>query len=234
MSGKLEVKSAKGRGSTFFFNIPGSAAFPNVIIPYEEPAVARCFNELSSNDHHVIIHPQVASISVGAISLFSESKALTSLLSGSLSGSLSASRGILSSATTIDNRSLNLDKPLHVLVVDDNLINLKIAERMLVSLGVTVDKATNGQQALIKYAEAVNLGKEFALVLMDVRMPLMDGYECTRQLRQHGVNIPIIATTASSLTSDHHCCIESGMTGILVKPFGKEDVQRILQTHCGH
>ena len=113
-----------------------------------------------------------------------------------------------------------------VLLVEDNPVNQTVIEAMLRSLGFTVSVATDGAQA-VRSAE----GSEFEVILMDCRLPIIDGYEATRQIRNlpgRG-NVPIIALTANALQGDRETCLSAGMNDYLAKPFKRNDLQQILQ-----
>ena len=105
----------------------------------------------------------------------------------------------------------------HLLLVDDNVINQKVATLQLQKLGYTVDTAANGLLAL----EAIKNAR-YDLVLMDCQMPVMDGFEATRQLRQleqpTGNRLPVIAMTANAMEGDRQRCLDSGMDDYLTKP----------------
>ncbi len=128
-----------------------------------------------------------------------------------------------------------------ILLAEDNRINREIAVNMLQSLGLVVDCAANG-------LEAVDLANanSYALVLMDCQMPEMDGFEATAAIR-HGetrdVNrgerrVPIIALTANAMQGDRERCIEAGMDDYLSKPFSKKQLaatlERWLRTPAAH
>jgi len=114
----------------------------------------------------------------------------------------------------------------NVLLVEDNPVNQTVIEAMLRSLGFTVSVATDGAQA-VRSAE----GNAFEVILMDCRLPIIDGYEATRQIRQlpgRG-EVPIIALTANALQGDRETCLAAGMNDYLAKPFKRNDLQQILQ-----
>ncbi|QXI27190.1 ATP-binding protein [Pseudomonas vanderleydeniana] len=113
-----------------------------------------------------------------------------------------------------------------VLLVEDNPVNQTVIEAMLRSLGFEVSLAHDGVEAV----ENVRNGT-FAAILMDCRLPLVDGYEATRQIRQwpDGAQLPIIALTANALQGDREQCLQAGMNDYLAKPFKRADLQRILQ-----
>jgi signal transduction histidine kinase/DNA-binding response OmpR family regulator len=117
---------------------------------------------------------------------------------------------------------------VRVLVVDDNVVNQKVAQHMLRGMGAEVTLAGNGVQALEQLRTS-----DFDLVLMDCQMPVMDGYEATRQLRQtsnqyRNVNIPVIALTANALAADRALCLEAGMTDYLSKPIDRARLEDAL------
>jgi len=115
----------------------------------------------------------------------------------------------------------------HVLLVDDNRVNLMVGEAMLTRKGLRVTKAMNGQIALDKIE-----GESFDLVLMDVMMPVMDGLEATRILRSYGdqrSSLPIIATTANAMQGDREKYIASGMDDYISKPIETGELMRVLE-----
>ncbi|VVO16919.1 Sensor histidine kinase RcsC [Pseudomonas fluorescens] len=114
----------------------------------------------------------------------------------------------------------------HVLLVEDNPVNQTVIEAMLRSLGFTVSVATDGMQA-VRSVE----GSEFEVILMDCRLPIIDGYEATRQIRRlpGRSDVPIIALTANALQGDRETCLSAGMNDYLAKPFKRNDLQQILQ-----
>lgn len=109
------------------------------------------------------------------------------------------------------------------LVVDDNRTNLKIAMRMLNKLGIEAVIVDSGAQALSQTSTTV-----FDVILLDVQMPELDGYETARQLRDRGVQSPIIAYTAHALGADVEKCFEAGMTEHIGKPMLLEHLQAKL------
>ncbi|MET0846856.1 MAG: ATP-binding protein [Pseudomonas sp.] len=114
----------------------------------------------------------------------------------------------------------------NVLLVEDNPVNQTVIEAMLRSLGFTVSVATDGAQA-VRSAESLI----FEAILMDCRLPIIDGYEATRQIRQLPgcADLPIIALTANALQGDREACLSVGMNDYLAKPFKRTDLQQILQ-----
>ncbi|MBX8484298.1 ATP-binding protein [Pseudomonas cichorii] len=113
-----------------------------------------------------------------------------------------------------------------VLLVEDNPVNRTVVTAMLHNMGCKVDIALDGAQAVIKAAAG-----NYALILMDCRLPVMDGYEATRRIRQlSGLGeLPIIALTANVLQGDRDACLQAGMNDYLAKPFKHADLQQVLQ-----
>lgn len=108
-----------------------------------------------------------------------------------------------------------------ILLVEDNPMNVLVAKTFLQRWGATVDVALNGQEAL----DMVDTTKH-KLILMDMHMPVMDGYEATRKIRERGIKIPIIALTASLPKDVEKDIKESGIDDIVVKPFIPDELFR--------
>ncbi len=120
-----------------------------------------------------------------------------------------------------------------VLVVDDNLVNLRVATKVLARRGCLVDTATNGREAV----EAVQ-GQPYAVVFMDCLMPEMDGYEATRRIREwekgSGRRVPIVAMTARAMEGDREKAMGPGMDDYLSKPVRNEDFDAVLDRWVAH
>ena len=115
------------------------------------------------------------------------------------------------------------------LLVEDNPVNLKVAARLVENLGLTIDTAENGQIALDKIRR-----NAYDLVFMDCQMPVMDGYQATRALRQRekqqGLErLPVIAMTANAMAGDRQKCLDSGMDDYLSKPIKKDLLNETIQ-----
>ena len=109
-----------------------------------------------------------------------------------------------------------------ILLVDDNLLNQFLMKKVITSFGFEIEVADNGQ-AGVELAKS----KPFDLILMDIQMPLMDGYQATEILRKEvGIRIPIIALTAHAMEDEKEKCLRSGMDEYLSKPFKQEDLLR--------
>jgi signal transduction histidine kinase/CheY-like chemotaxis protein/HPt (histidine-containing phosphotransfer) domain-containing protein len=121
---------------------------------------------------------------------------------------------------------------LRVLVVEDNLLNQRVVVRMLEKMGHVVDVANNGVVAVACVAR-----RRYDAVLMDCQMPVMDGFEASREIRreQQGTDrhTPIIAITASAMTNDQTKCLEAGMDAYLRKPVMADDLATVVERWTG-
>ncbi len=115
----------------------------------------------------------------------------------------------------------------HILLVEDNEINQEIAIELLTMAGLKVTSAWNGQEAVNMVSE-----QQFDAVLMDMQMPVMDGYEATREIRKNPqfADLPIIAMTANAMAGDKEKCLAAGMNDHLAKPI---DPQLVFKTIAG-
>lgn len=119
-------------------------------------------------------------------------------------------------AKSLSTPGLNQER---VLLVEDNPVNQLVASSMLDVLGVTCETANDGREALEKLERG-----HYALVLMDVEMPQMDGHAATREIRRRerqsgSPRVPVIAMTANAMAEDRMRCITSGMDDYLAKPY---------------
>ena len=112
-----------------------------------------------------------------------------------------------------------------VLLVEDNPVNQLVAKGMLGKLGCEVIVAAHGGEALDQLEQS-----EFDLVLMDCNMPVMDGYEASRQIRRSGrwPQLPIVALTANAMSEERERCRAAGMSDYLAKPFRREELAALL------
>ncbi|MFT3826189.1 MAG: response regulator [Chitinophagaceae bacterium] len=115
---------------------------------------------------------------------------------------------------------------VHILVVEDNPFNVMVVQSILEKNGAIIEVATNGEEAL----EKVIPGK-YNMILMDLNMPVMDGFETTRQLRRRGEQLPIIALTANLPNEIEHDILQAGLSGLVVKPFNPEELVKEIRKH---
>ena len=123
-------------------------------------------------------------------------------------------------------RSQRAKEAVHILLAEDNLVNQKVACRILEKLGYRVDVAGDGQAAVDAWATG-----RYQLILMDCQMPVMDGYEATRQIRAReagGAHIPIIALTAHAMKGADAECTGVGMDDYVSKPIDREQLSAKL------
>lgn len=132
---------------------------------------------------------------------------------------------IENSAPTEESRPL---KGISILLVEDNEVNILVAKTFLTKWGASVDIAQNGQEAVDLFNSTVH-----QLILMDMHMPVMDGYEATRILRDRGVKTPIIALTASLPREIEDQIKETGINDIVVKPFIPSELFKLILHYTG-
>jgi two-component system, sensor histidine kinase and response regulator len=117
---------------------------------------------------------------------------------------------------------------LHILVAEDNQINQRLAEAMLDKMGHRVSIAASGAEGLAMWRQS-----EFDLILMDVQMPELDGFEATLLIRKEealtGKHIPIIAMTANAMSGDRERCLASGMDGYISKPINRQSLEQAIR-----
>ncbi|MCP4149155.1 MAG: response regulator, partial [bacterium] len=113
-----------------------------------------------------------------------------------------------------------------ILLVEDNSINRKLAAMMLTKAGYQLETAQNGREAVEKVTAHPD---KFALILMDINMPEMDGRQATQILREKGLDIPIVAVTAEAMKEDRTKCIKAGMNDYISKPIKREIVFRMVE-----
>lgn len=117
--------------------------------------------------------------------------------------------------------------PVTVLLVEDNPYNQRVVESLVQRFDVALLKANNGLEAL-----SVLLRQTVDLVLMDLQMPLMDGYTTTRHIRQTlGLTVPIVALTANALTHERENCLRRGMSDYLTKPFTRQELMLMISQY---
>src|SRR5262245_22958287 len=108
------------------------------------------------------------------------------------------------------------------LVVEDYFVNQEVTQDILELMGVDVEVAENGKEALELYQK-----EKYDLIFMDIQMPEMDGYQTTREIRraEKDTHVPIIALTAIALSGDREKCLEAGMDDYISKPIEAEKIE---------
>jgi signal transduction histidine kinase/CheY-like chemotaxis protein len=135
---------------------------------------------------------------------------------------ISGNQGRQTSEETLPDEQTGTRKAVHVLVVEDNIVNQRIALKLLSRLGYAADAVSNGQQAVTAV-----LRTSYDAILMDCQMPEMDGFEATGEIRNldhEKSRVPIIALTANAMKGDPERCFAAGMDDYLSKPI---DLQRL-------
>ena len=162
------------------------------------------------------------------------SKAIVDMMGGSISVESESGKGSKFTISlcfkvtdeTTDNKTISsnniIDTNKKVLLVEDNELNYEIAKTVLEEAGFRVDGASNGKEAVDKASD-----NAYDVILMDIQMPIMDGYEATKELRRLGNKTPIIAMTANAFSEDRKKAKDVGMDGYIAKPI---DVNKLVST----
>lgn len=162
------------------------------------------------------------------------SKAIVDMMGGSISVESESGKGSKFTISlcfkvtdeTTDNKIISsnniIDTNKKILLVEDNELNYEIAKTVLEEAGFIVDGASNGKMAIDKASD-----NTYDVILMDIQMPIMDGYEATKELRRLGNRTPIIAMTANAFSEDRKKAKDVGMDGYIPKPI---DVNKLVST----
>jgi len=126
--------------------------------------------------------------------------------------------------------SSNSIEDLDLLLVEDGVDNQRLIKHILTKHGANVTTAENGQIALKTFEAARNNGRPFHVVLMDMQMPVMDGYTATRNLRSRGFDTPVIALTAHAMPGDREKCINAGCSDYATKPIKPKQLIELIAT----
>jgi PAS domain S-box-containing protein len=118
---------------------------------------------------------------------------------------------------------------IKVLLVEDNEINQEVAKAMLENVGIEVGVANNGQEAVEKYKAMQGF---YDFILMDLQMPVLSGYDATKQIRAFDTKIPIVALTAAAMIEDKKKVLEAGMNDHLSKPINSEKLYATVEKFC--
>ncbi|KAL1879246.1 hypothetical protein Daus18300_001825 [Diaporthe australafricana] len=225
MNGRMQLDSALNQGTTAYFWVPFNK--PQETQPSNVVKVTTIPDRLQSE------------MSVSCNS--SEFDQLVTQAPNDLLGSPAEMgksprrRGSLRQAASQEELAISERSKIHVLVVEDNPINQQIAIKTIKKLGFSVSASWNGKEALDYLTTAQNgQGLKPDIILMDVQMPVIDGYKATHLLRHHSPynayvrDVPIVAMTASAIQGDQEKCRKAGMDDYLAKPVKAKMLERML------
>ncbi len=206
-------------------------------IGIEDEAIANLFTEFTQAD-------QATTRKFGGTGLgLAITKKLLSIMNCEISASSAPGQGTcftirgsfpLGKSTALEDEghaTISSKYEANVLLVEDIRANQLVASKMLQNMGVKADLAVDGQEAISRFET-----DKYDLILMDCRMPVLDGYQATVEIRKREINnvrIPIIALTANASDEDRLLCHQSGMDDVITKPFKKIDLQCCLQQWLG-
>ncbi len=202
----------------------------------------RLFDAFSQEDSHEVANPNGIGLGLSIV------KKYVDLLEGTITVRSAAGKGTAfeihimveeTNSRPADDNSLNHNcdfSSLKILVAEDNLLNQEIASMLLQNKGATLDIASNGQEAVERFENS--RPNTYQLILMDLRMPVMNGYDATKRIRKCGHpdsrTIPIIAMTADAYEEDIQRCLECGMNSHVSKPVNPDVLYREISLHCGN
>jgi CheY-like chemotaxis protein len=118
-----------------------------------------------------------------------------------------------------------------LLVAEDTPMNRQLIQAILVKAGLEVDVAENGVEVCRLVAGSAADGRPYDLILMDIQMPELDGYDATRQLRQAGWQWPIVALTAHAMADDREKCLEAGCNDYISKPISRDGLLAVVSRY---
>jgi len=237
----IKAQSVYGAGSSFEFSIKKS--LENDLETENIGEISREFGSLEEIGHHIDKIERHPTIPVNNFSVLKLPHIPSSIdfTENSLRRATMKKASSFNPTTTRNKRPTILgnypsSKDGYVLLVDDNPFNLVVAEKLISSHGYKVKTALSGQLALKSVLDNTGTFEAIRLIFMDIQMPVMDGYETTRQLKslmQNGrvEEVPIVALTANDSIADKEKCIKAGMSGHLSKPLKDQDLKVILNRY---
>ena len=212
----IKFESEWGKGTKFWFKIPIRFVPSDVEGCEEQLLEPRVAEETENDDNRVLYYMTPKSSNRHVKSMSQSSYFLRNI--------------------EFKSQSFKLEKAKHILLVDDNPFNVLIAQQLIEKIGFKVACAYNGEEAL-KIAQDLYLeGDVVSLILMDCMMPIMNGYEATRKLREmmrkkELEHIPIVALSAGDDEQDIKNSLEAGMDEHMCKPLNEFELLRVLEKY---
>ncbi|NQD39104.1 response regulator [Permianibacter sp. IMCC34836] len=216
MNGSITANSILGTGSEFVAQLP-LAVVTSVENDRDKSTTSATSNAAGSGAAGAIAGTPLTAT---AASIVTSTATATSAVPASSAATHSVA---VARAATVSAASVNMHGA-KVLLVEDNAINRQVAQRMLEKLGCQVDTVDDGLAALA----AVSADGQYLCIFMDCQMPVMDGFEATRQLRARGIHTPVVAVTANIMAGDRERCLAAGMTDYLAKPISLDAFATVL------
>ncbi len=142
---------------------------------------------------------------------------------------ITAKKGTLKSIKKTSMDEIPKFDNLNILLVEDNEINQEVATMMLEKTGAKIDIANNGEEGVEKFLKN---SLKYDLILMDLQMPIISGYEASKKIREHNKKIPIIALTAAAMVEDREKVLEAGMDDHLSKPIDRNALYKSIAKYC--
>ncbi|KAL2263101.1 hypothetical protein VTK26DRAFT_8184 [Humicola hyalothermophila] len=235
MKGKIRLESQVNVGTTAWFTVTFEKARPEVVagdehIPHRGVLPAEPVKPLPPRQPAI-----VKELLPSPSALPSNSPPSTSPSTPSPTATAIRATPTAASASTLDLTQIPKDQ-LRICIAEDNAINAKIAMQYMQRLGYPhVDTYDNGLKAVEGLREKARQGKPYHIILMDVQMPVLDGYEATKLLRNDDLEsvrkVLVIAMTASAIQGDREKCLAAGMDDYLAKPVRSEVLKKKLDAY---
>ena len=218
--GQIGVHSVAGETTTFTFFVKAKRA----VEPVERPMIPGC----SSNSASPVAYSRKRSVGLTPTTHLQAGAAMLALEASAVAGAATLVddkwKGEL---TKKDTGTQHEDIPLHVLVVEDNVINQRVMSKQLRAAGCTVNVANHGLECLnhLEVSTFCEGTTPLSIVLLDLEMPTMDGLTCIRHIRERQLSgkikqhVPVIAVTANARSEQISAALSAGMDSVVTKPF---------------